>query len=221
MQQVPLKSEPPFQRTYAPTLRFMPTELRQPQRETKARHQNPAGSSVVARTSKVRGGGTDRCSKARRRDGDSDPPSVRIAYWKGKNRGKRTEMRAPGGQKAATLRGRPREAGRLAPVHSFVEAPGALLAFGHRGATHLIRTKKRRSSETTCAHFHDPFRSNADQHSNAHHRKAVSVCVRCLFRSLLHGMGWDGMRWCWCDVNRSEVLCKLPILFWPDKFGGC
>jgi len=29
MQQVPLKSEPPFQRTYAPTLRFMPTELRQ------------------------------------------------------------------------------------------------------------------------------------------------------------------------------------------------
>jgi len=42
----------------------------------------------------------------------------------------------------------------------------------------------------------DLFRSNADQHSNAHHRKDVSVCVRCLLtliRSLLHGMGRDAL----------------------------
>lgn len=60
----------------SPTLRFMPTELRQPQRETKARHQKLARRGV-------RGGGAQckdkqeeaaltAAAKLSRRDGDAD-----------------------------------------------------------------------------------------------------------------------------------------------------
>jgi hypothetical protein len=201
----------------------MPTELRQTAPERNKGKTPLAGSSVVARASKVRGGGTDdRCSKARRRDGDGDPAVGPHRLLEGKKPGQTDGNACARGPKGARATGEeghsPREAGRLAPVHSFAGAwsPLALFGgFGHRGATHLISGQKSDEQARRRARTSDPFRSNADQHSNAHHRKAVCVCVRRLFRSLLHGMGRDALVLVRCEsvggaVQVADSAVPLP-----------